>query len=203
MERQSEMSEENLNTPAETAGSEQEMNILMQQRVAKVKELREAGIDPFGHAFPGAEPISSVREKGAPAAEGEFGPEVTVAGRLMAKRGMGKSIFADIKDSTGRIQLFVGKSEIGDEAFALFRKLDIGDIIGVHGPTFTTRMGELTIRVKECTLLSKSLRPLPEKYHGLQDVEQCFRSRCGRCRKNTTGCRMSSSAIVSVISTSS
>ncbi len=177
MERQSEMSEENLNTPAETAGSEQEMNILMQQRVAKVKELREAGIDPFGHAFPGAEPISSVREKGAPAAEGEFGPEVTVAGRLMAKRGMGKSIFADIKDSTGRIQLFVGKSEIGDEAFALFRKLDIGDIIGVHGPTFTTRMGELTIRVKECTLLSKSLRPLPEKYHGLQDVEQRYRQR--------------------------
>lgn len=89
---------------------------------------------------------------------------------------MGKSIFADLKDSSGKIQLFVGKSEIGDDAFAMFKS----SISAYHRhlrPTFVTRMGELTVRVKECTLLSKSLRPLPEKFHGLQDVEQRYRQR--------------------------
>ncbi|MDR0931818.1 MAG: lysine--tRNA ligase [Victivallales bacterium] len=166
------MSDENQNN-----FSEPEMNSLMQQRMIKVEELRQAGIDPFGHAFADTQMISVVRENATPTAEGEVGENVTVAGRLMAKRGMGKSIFADIKDSSGRIQLFVGKSEIGDDEFAMFKKLDIGDIIGISGPTFITRMGELTIRVKQCTLLSKSLRPLPEKFHGLQDVEQRYRQR--------------------------
>ena len=174
------MSEENLAPAAgqaESGAVEQEMNNLMQQRMLKVRELREAGIEPFGRAFPGAQMIGDVRDTAAPAEGEEFGPVVTVAGRLMAKRGMGKSIFADLKDSSGKIQLFVGKSEIGDDAFAMFKKLDIGDIIGISGPTFVTRMGELTVRVKECTLLSKSLRPLPEKFHGLQDVEQRYRQR--------------------------
>ena len=174
------MSEENLAPAAgqaESGAVEQEMNNLMQQRMLKVRELREAGVEPFGRAFPGAQMIGDVRDTAAPAEGEEFGPVVTVAGRLMAKRGMGKSIFADLKDSSGKIQLFVGKSEIGDDAFAMFKKLDIGDIIGISGPTFVTRMGELTVRVKECTLLSKSLRPLPEKFHGLQDVEQRYRQR--------------------------
>ena len=169
------MSEENLAPAAgqaESGAVEQEMNNLMQQRMLKVRELREAGIEPFGRAFPGAQMIGDVRDTAAPAEGEEFGPVVTVAGRLMAK-----SIFADLKDSSGKIQLFVGKSEIGDDAFAMFKKLDIGDIIGISGPTFVTRMGELTVRVKECTLLSKSLRPLPEKFHGLQDVEQRYRQR--------------------------
>ena len=149
------------NTPLPTAGNdaapemnEQQMHALFAQRLAKAKELEAAGIDPWGQAFPGTEMIEKVRaDFRPPEKEGAFGPEVTIAGRIMAKRGMGKSIFADLKDSSGRIQLFVGKSEIGDEAFAIFKKLDIGDIIGVKGPTFVTRMGELTVRVHECTLL--------------------------------------------------
>ena len=173
------------NTPLPTAGNdaapemnEQQMHALFAQRLAKAKELEAAGIDPWGQAFPGTEMIEKVRaDFRPPEEEGAFGPEVTIAGRIMAKRGMGKSIFADLKDSSGRIQLFVGKSEIGDEAFAIFKKLDIGDIIGVKGPTFVTRMGELTVRVHECTLLSKSLRPLPEKFHGLTDVETRYRQR--------------------------
>ena len=172
------MSEEVRNdaaTGAETG--EQQVNSLFAQRLAKVRELEAAGIDPYGHAFPNTVPIEQVRAEFVAPAEGEYGPEVTVAGRLTARRGMGKSIFADLRDSSGKIQLFVGKSEIGDEAFALFKKLDIGDIVGIKGPTFLTRMGELTIRVHECTLLSKSLRPLPEKFHGLVDVEQRYRQR--------------------------
>ena len=131
------MSEENLAPAAgqaESGAVEQEMNNLMQQRMLKVRELREAGVEPFGRAFPGAQMIGDVRDTAAPAEGEEFGPVVTVAGRLMAKRGMGKSIFADLKDSSGKIQLFVGKSEIGDDAFAMFKKLDIGDIIGITGP---------------------------------------------------------------------
>ena len=172
------MSEEVRNdaaTGAETG--EQQVNSLFAQRLAKVRELEAAGIDPYGHAFPNTVPIEQVRAEFVVPAEGEYGPEVIVAGRLTARRGMGKSIFADLRDSSGKIQLFVGKSEIGDEAFALFKKLDIGDIVGIKGPTFLTRMGELTIRVHECTLLSKSLRPLPEKFHGLVDVEQRYRQR--------------------------
>lgn len=174
------MSEENLESgagQAEGAAPAPDMNILMRQRMEKAAELKAAGIEPFGRGFPGTQMIAAVREESAPAEGEEFGPAVTVAGRLMAKRGMGKSIFADLKDSSGRIQLFVGKSEVGDDAFTTFRKLDIGDIVGITGPTFVTRMGELTVRVKECTLLSKSLRPLPEKFHGLQDVEQRYRQR--------------------------
>ena len=170
------MSDETKNVPA-AEPAEPDMHILFAQRLAKLKELEAAGIDPYGQAFPGAQMIEQVRADFKAPAEGEFGPEVVVAGRLMAKRGMGKSIFADLKDSTGKIQLFVGKSEIGEEAFAIFKKLDIGDIVGIKGPTFVTRMGELTIRVHECTLLSKSLRPLPEKYHGLVDIEQRYRQR--------------------------
>ena len=172
------MSEEVRNDAATDAeAGEQQVNSLFAQRLAKVRELEAAGIDPYGHAFPNTVPIEQVRAEFVAPAEGEYGPEVIVAGRLTARRGMGKSIFADLRDSSGKIQLFVGKSEIGDEAFALFKKLDIGDIVGIKGPTFLTRMGELTIRVHECTLLSKSLRPLPEKFHGLVDVEQRYRQR--------------------------
>ena len=172
------MSELNSETaaPAEHGG-EQEMSDLFAQRLNKLREFEAAGIDPYGKAFPGTQMVADVRAAFQAPPEGEYGPEVTVAGRLMAKRGMGKSIFADLKDSSGKIQLFVGKSEIGENAFALFKKLDIGDIIGVRGPTFLTRTGELSIRAHEVTLLSKSLRPLPEKFHGLTDVEQRYRQR--------------------------
>ncbi|MBO5307237.1 MAG: lysine--tRNA ligase [Lentisphaeria bacterium] len=169
--------EQNAAVPAPEV-TEQEMNQLVAMRIAKMNDFAAAGLKPYGNAFPNVKPIAEVRaEFKAPEAEGEYGPEVTIAGRIMGKRGMGKSIFADIKDSSGKIQLFVGKSEIGDEQFAVFKKIDISDIVGISGPTFVTRMGELSIRVRELTLLSKSLRPLPEKFHGLVDVEQRYRQR--------------------------
>ena len=153
---------------------------IFNQRVAKVKELEAAGIAPYGQAYPDVQMISDVRglfAKPAEDAPETSGPAVNVAGRLVAKRGMGKSIFADMRDSSGKIQLFAGKNVLGDEQFAFFKKLDIGDIIGIKGELFYTRMGELTIRVSQVTLLSKSLRPLPEKFHGLTDVEQRYRQR--------------------------
>ena len=151
---------------------------LFEQRAAKIREYREAGINPFGGAFPGVEMIEEVRKKELPPEGSDApAPAATVAGRMTAKRGMGKSIFADLRDSSGRLRLFAGKSDMSEEMFALCRKLDIGDIIGVKGTLFTTRTGELTLRVKEVTLLSKSMRPLPEKFHGLVDVEQRYRQR--------------------------
>ena len=151
---------------------------MFEQRAAKIRDYQESGINPFGGAFPGVELIEVVRTKELPPEGSELpGPAATVAGRMTAKRGMGKSIFADLRDSTGRLQLFAGKSDMSEEMFALCRKLDIGDIIGVKGTLFVTKTGELTLRVKEVTLLSKSMRPLPEKFHGLVDVEQRYRQR--------------------------
>jgi len=151
---------------------------MFEQRAAKIREYQEAGVNPFGGAFPDVEMIEAVRTKELPPEGSELpAPSAVVAGRMTAKRGMGKSIFADLRDSTGRLQLFAGKSDMPEEMFALCRKLDIGDIIGVKGTLFTTKTGELTLRVKEVTLLSKSMRPLPEKFHGLVDVEQRYRQR--------------------------
>ncbi len=147
------------------------------QRVAKLAEWEKAGIYPYGSAYPGVISTAAARDGFREPAEGQTGPEVILAGRLTAKRGMGKSVFCDLRDSSGKMQLFAGKSDLGDDTFALFKKLDIGDIIGVKGHLFTTRMGELTLRIAEFTLLSKSLRPLPEKFHGLVDVEQRYRQR--------------------------
>ena len=109
--------------------------------------------------------------------EGYEGKIVRVAGRLMSKRGQGKVMFCDLQDSTGRIQLFVKIDELGEEEYARFKKNDIGDILGVEGEVFTTKSGEISVRAKKVTLLSKSLLPLPEKYHGLTDKEIRFRQR--------------------------
>ena len=152
-------------------------NELFEQRCAKIAEYRANGINPFGGPFYDIEKICDIREKELPAEEGAIGPEAVAAGRMVAKRGMGKSIFADLRDSTGKLQLFASKSELSEADFALFKKLDIGDIIGVKGTVFLTKMGEKTLRVKEVTLLSKSMRALPEKFHGLTDVEQRYRQR--------------------------
>ena len=163
---------ENVETPVV------KVNELFEQRLAKIQDYRANGINPFGGAFPDAVLISEVRKLPVPPAGDETpGPEAVIAGRMTAKRGMGKSIFADVRDSTGKLQLFAGKSDLSEETFALCRKLDIGDIVGVKGNLFTTKMGEVTLRVKEITLLSKSMRPLPEKFHGLTDVEQRYRQR--------------------------
>src|SRR5699024_5620936 len=102
---------------------------------------------------------------------------VTIAGRIMTKRGKGKVGFTHIQDRAGQIQLYVRKDEIGEDAYEIFKTADIGDIVGVTGLMFKTNVGELSIQVTEFTLLSKSLRPLPDKYHGLQDVELRYRKR--------------------------
>ncbi|MBO4304139.1 MAG: lysine--tRNA ligase [Lentisphaeria bacterium] len=145
------------------------------QRLNKVQELKAAGIDPFGKRFDNVTLTAEMRKNYDESAAEQ--PPVRVAGRMTAFRAMGKSIFADVKDSSGRLQLYVNRQEIGDEAFALFKKFDIGDIIGVDGVLFTTRTGELTLRASKITLLAKSHRPLPEKFHGLTDVEQRYRQR--------------------------
>ena len=148
------------------------------QRIAKVEEIKKNDLEPFGHRFDGREEIAAGRARFNPEApEGEK-QEAVFAGRLVAVRLMGKSIFADLQDSSGKIQLYVGKNAVGDEKFDFFKKLiDIGDIVGVSGYMFLTRMGELTLHVEQYQLLSKSLRPLPEKYHGLTNVEQRYRQR--------------------------
>ena len=109
--------------------------------------------------------------------EGYEGKTVRVAGRLMSKRGQGKVMFCDLQDCTGRIQLFVKIDELGEEEYARFKKNDIGDIVGVEGEVFKTKTEEISVRAKTVTLLSKSLLPLPEKYHGLTDKELRFRQR--------------------------
>ena len=145
------------------------------QRAAKVQDLAAAGILPFGRRFDNVQMTADVRKNFKPEAEKQ--EEVTVAGRMTAFRAMGKSIFADIKDSSGRMQIYVQRDQIGEDDFKVFKKLDLGDIIGVTGEPFTTRTGELTVKVHKFTLLSKSLRPLPEKFHGLTDIEQRYRQR--------------------------
>ena len=164
------MSEENVqNTP------EQKPEDIFAQRAAKVQDLAAAGILPFGRRFDNVQMTADVRKNFKPEAEKQ--EEVTIAGRMTAFRAMGKSIFADIKASSGRMQIYVQRDQIGEDDFKVFKKLDLGDIIGVTGEPFTTRTGELTVKVHKFTLLSKSLRPLPEKFHGLTDIEQRYRQR--------------------------
>ncbi len=141
------------------------------RRMENLEALKAAGERPYGRAFEKSGLLAEVTE-----AYGE-GKSVRVAGRLVAVREMGKSIFAHIQDGTGRLQVYVQKNAIGDERFAAFRKLDIGDFVGIEGEWFTTRTGEKTLRVGRWELLSKSLRPLPEKWHGLQDTEVRYRRR--------------------------
>ncbi len=145
------------------------------QRMSKVNEIVSAGDTPFGSAFPDTIAVNDVKESFVEDSEEE--QKVVIAGRITAFRVMGKSIFADVKDSCDRMQVYVKKNDLGDDEFAKFKKLDIGDIIGVKGALFVTRMGELTVKVEEYSLLSKSLRPLPEKWHGLTDIEQRYRQR--------------------------
>lgn len=156
-------------------GAELSADDIFSQRIKKVEELNEAGIAPFGQRFDNAVMVADARDGFQEEVEEE--QPVIIAGRLMARRIMGNAIFADIKDSSGKIQLFVSKKVIGPEEFQTFKKLDIGDIIGIDGALFITKMGELTVKVAKCTLLSKSLRPLPEKFHGLTNVEQRYRQR--------------------------
>ena len=146
-------------------------NELIAQRREKLKALRARGIEPFGHAFDITGSIGEVREKFK---EGE---SFRAAGRITAHRDMGKSHFVDLRDATGRIQIYLHEKEIGAEAMEIFKLLDLGDFIGVEGTCFLTKTGEPTLKAHKLQVLSKSLRPPPEKWHGLQDVEARYRQR--------------------------
>ncbi len=146
-------------------------NEYREQRVANMNALKEMGYEPFGHAFARTARLAEIR-----AAFEEEKP-VSAAGRLTTIRDMGKSIFADINDGSDRFQIYVQKKALGEDAFKAFKLLDIGDHIGVEGEQFITRTGEPTIKVASWTLLSKALLPLPEKFHGLKDVESRYRQR--------------------------
>jgi lysyl-tRNA synthetase class 2 len=150
---------------------------LLAERRAKLERLREEGIEPYPHGFPDRTEIAAVRESHDGIEPGEeTSDRYRVAGRLTAKRGHGKSAFLDLKDGTGQIQVQARVDELGD-AYEGLLALDVGDIVGIEGTVFASRRGELTIRADAWELLSKSLRPPPEKFHGLEDVETRYRRR--------------------------
>ena len=144
-------------------------------RLAKLDGLRDSGNDPFLSNW--EQTHVSSEASGMLKEEDETGPEVSVAGRIMAFRLMGKAAFLKLLDREGKIQIYVRRDEIGDDEYAAFKKLDLGDFIGVRGPLFRTKTGEVTVRAKEYRLLAKALRPLPEKWHGLSDNDQIYRQR--------------------------
>jgi lysyl-tRNA synthetase class 2 len=151
---------------------------LERQRLAKVEALRAEGIDPYPVRYERTHTAKQIHEAhGSLAAETNTGETATVAGRLMLKRSQGKITFAELQDATGRIQLFIQKDRVGDEAYARVKELDLGDWVGARGEIITTKRGELSINPEEVTLLAKALRPLPEKWHGLKDVELRYRQR--------------------------
>ena len=159
----------------QTGAAEQEnLSQLLQIRRDKLKELQESGNDPFQITRYVVDNDSANIKDNFDALEGK---EVSVAGRLMSKRGMGKVSFCDLQDKSGRIQLYARKDEMDEEEYNRFKKYDIGDIVGVKGVVFRTQRGEMSVRVVNVTLLSKSLLPLPEKFHGLTSTELRYRQR--------------------------
>src|SRR2546429_3770775 len=148
-----------------------ETNSLIEQRKAKLAELRAKGIDPFKNKFSPTEECAEARDSYAE------GREVSVAGRVTAHRDMGKSMFIDVRDQSGRLQVYAQKDVLGDEQFDIFRHLDLGDFIGAKGALFTTKTGERSIRLESFVILAKALRPPPEKWHGLADTEIRYRQR--------------------------
>ncbi len=148
-----------------------EENDLIKQRKIKLDNIVKRGIYPYGSRYETTSTIKALKDDFAE------GKTVSLAGRIMAARSHGKSSFYDIKDSTGRIQAYFKEDIVGADAFGLLNDLDIGDFIGIKGDTFKTRTGEMTVIVKELKVLAKSLRPLPEKWHGLKDVETRYRQR--------------------------
>lgn len=149
------------------------MNELMEIRRKKLQDLIDSGIDPYGGKFERTHHTKDIIDRFEELEE----TEVVIAGRLLSSRTHGKASFADLEDGRGRIQLYVRVDQVGEAAYELFNKLDIGDIVGVRGTVFRTKRQELSVRVKEVTVLAKSLRPLPEKWHGLKDVELRYRQR--------------------------
>ena len=153
---------------------QQDLSEILRVRREKLRTLQEEGRDPFQVTkFEVSHHAQEIKDN----FDALEGSAVTVAGRLMSKRGMGKVSFCDLQDKSGRIQLYARKDEMDAEDYDRFKKYDIGDIVGVKGEVFRTQRGEMSVRAKEVTLLSKSLLPLPEKFHGLTDKETRYRQR--------------------------
>lgn len=160
--------------------NQEELSDQLKVRREKLHNLREKGLDPFGKRFERThqtdEIISTYGELEKEDLE-EKEINVTIAGRIMTKRGKGKAGFAHIQDLSGQIQIYIRKDAVGEEAYEIFNTADLGDIIGITGEVFKTKVGELSIKVKSFELLTKALRPLPDKFHGLKDIEQRYRQR--------------------------
>ena len=146
-------------------------------RREKCEKLRELGLDPFGHKYDRKDFCKDVKEKYELVDHDDFenmDDTATVAGRIMFIRKMGKASFFTIKDKSGSIQVYISINDIGEDAYNLFKAADIGDIVGVYGKVMKTKTGEVTIKCLEYTHLVKALKPLPEKFHGLTDIEERY-----------------------------
>src|SRR5699024_12642579 len=160
----------------------EEMNDQMQVRRQKMQELYDIGIDPFdgklvrtAMATPLHEDCDQFTKEELQEKEAES--HVSIAGRLMTKRGKGKAGFEHVQDLSGQIQIYVRKDQVGEEQFELWKSADLGDIVDIEGVMFKTNTGELSVKAKSFTLLTKAIRPLPDKFHGLQEIEQRYRQR--------------------------
>ncbi len=160
--------------------SVESQNEIVAQRRAKLDEYRGQGLNPFANGFSSdatAKDVHTAHADDDAAALESLDKTYTVAGRIMAKRDFGKAAFIQLQDRSGRIQVYVAKNQVGDESFELFRKFDLGDVVGLQGRPFRTKTDELSLRAESIQLLTKSLLPLPEKWHGLTDVETRYRQR--------------------------
>ena len=158
----------------------EDINDLISQRIKKLEELRSIGINPYGNSFRVNDSSGAITDKYSSLSAEELAAKqhhCTLAGRIIALRSFGKAAFAHIQDNDGRIQIYIKKDGVGEDAYSIFKKVDIGDFIGIAGILFRTKTGELTIEVEKFSILSKSIRPLPEKWHGLTDIEARYRQR--------------------------
>jgi lysyl-tRNA synthetase class 2 len=156
----------------------EELNELLKVRREKLDELKSKGIDPFPYQYKKTHSAAEIMNEFEKVKEGEESKEeVSISGRVMTKRGHGKASFAHLQDETGRIQIYSKQDVIGKDKYDVYRKIDIGDFLGVKGHVFRTKTGEITVRVSDFVILCKSLHPLPEKWHGLQDKELRYRER--------------------------
>lgn len=156
-----------------THEEQQDINELKQVRLEKLQELRDMGLDPFGGRFVRTAMAQQIKDNFSQ----QEGQTVRIAGRMMSKRRHGKAGFANLQDLSGNIQLYFRQDDVGIDRYELFKKMDMGDILGIEGEVFQTQKGEISVHVRDLTYLSKSLHPLPEKWHGLKDVELRYRQR--------------------------
>ncbi|MEK6714358.1 MAG: amino acid--tRNA ligase-related protein, partial [Nitrospirota bacterium] len=158
----------------------EDINDLVLQRIKTLKELRSLGINPYRNTYSVSDSSQDITDKYGKLTAEELAAKkhnCSIAGRVVALRSFGKAAFSHIQDHAGRIQIYIKKEIVGEDLYSLFKKIDIGDFIGVEGILFRTKTGELTVEVEKFSLLSKSLRPLPEKWHGLSDIEIRYRQR--------------------------